>query len=105
MMSDISHYDRVNLILIKVVLSKCRKLEISLKRIKDLFQNNHCTELTSNERMSFDRSGAHLTSLAEFGFSPFQDGGIEIHFTQTQSLLTKSITTKQRIFSSTTTDK
>ena len=66
--------------------SKSRKLETSLKIIKDLLQNNDWTELTIDERTSLDHSGAHLTSLAEFGSSPFQDSGIEIHFTQTQCL-------------------
>ena len=33
-----------------------------------------------------DHRGTHLTSLAEFGSSPFQDGGNEIHFTQIQRL-------------------
>ena len=48
--SNVSRCVRVTLILIKVVLSKCRKLEISLTIIKDLFQNNDCIELTSAER-------------------------------------------------------
>ena len=74
------------------------KLEISLKSIKYFLQNNDCTELTSDERMSLDHSGARLTSLAEFGSSPFEDGGNETHFTQTQSLFvqTTSITKKQQ---------
>ena len=67
-------------------LSKCRKLKISPKRIENLFQNNDCTELTRDERTSLDHSGTHLTSLAKFGSSPFQDGGDEIPFTQTQCL-------------------
>ena len=81
-MSDVSHCVRVTLILIKAVLSKCRKVEISLQSFKDLFQNNNCTELTSDERTSPDHSGTHLTSLAEFGSSSFQDRGIEINFIQ-----------------------
>ena len=50
-----------------LVLSKFRKLEILLK---DLFQNNDCTERTSDERTSPVHSGTRLTSLAEFDFSP-----------------------------------
>ena len=55
--------------------------------------------------MSLDHSvrhTIHLTSLVEFGSCPFQDGGIENHFTETQRLFfgqTKLLTTKQRIIS------
>ena len=38
--SHVSHCDRATLVLIKVVLSKCRKLGTSLTGVKDLFQNN-----------------------------------------------------------------
>ena len=86
MASDVSHCVRVTLILIKFVLSKCRKLEISLKSIEHLFQNTDCTELASDKRTLFNHSGTHLTSLAEFVSSPFQDGGNEIHFIQIQRL-------------------
>ena len=48
--SDVSHCVRVTSILIMVVLSKYRKLETSLKSIKDVLQNNNCTERTSDER-------------------------------------------------------
>ena len=78
MTSDVSRCVRVTLILIKLVFSKCRKLEISVKYIKDLFQNNDCTELKSNERTSFHYSRAYLTSSAVFASSPFQDGENEI---------------------------
>ena len=85
MISDVFHCVRVTLI--KVFLSNGRKLEICPKSIKEVFQNNDCTELTTDERMSLDHSRTHLTSsLDEFGSSPFQDGGNEIHFTQTQRL-------------------
>ena len=83
MTSDVSNCVRVTLILIKVVLLKCRKLEISLKSIKDFFQNIDCTELTSDERTSLVQSETHMTSLTEFGSSPFQDGASEMHFAQT----------------------
>ena len=76
--------------------------------------------------LSERHSETHLTSLAEFGSSPFQDGGNKIHFTRPHDLLgifrnvgsgrpsgggcilleldvsfrtNKSITTEQRIFS------
>ena len=84
--SDVSHCVRVTLILSMVVLSKCRKLEISLKSIKDVLQNNGCAELTSDRRTSLDHSWTHQTSLAEFGSSPFQNGGNENNFTQIQRL-------------------
>ena len=72
--SDVSHCVRVTFIHIKVVLSKCRKFEISLKHIlkRSFFQNNDCTELTSDERTPLDHSGTHLTQLTQFGSSPCQ---------------------------------
>ena len=39
-----------------------------------------------SERHLITALETHLTSLAEFGSSPFQDGGNEIHFIQTQRL-------------------
>ena len=78
--SDVSQSVRVTLIFTKIVLSKCRKLETSLKSIKDVRQNSDCTEPTSDEWTSLDRTWTHLTSLAEFGSSPFRDGGNEILF-------------------------
>ena len=54
--SDVSHYVRVTLILIKAVLSKCRKLEILLKSFKDLFQSIDNIELMSDERTSLDHN-------------------------------------------------
>ena len=75
-MSDVSHCVRVTLILINVVLSKCRKLEISLKVLK-IFSKQRLHVAYEDERTSLDHSGTHLTSPAEFGSSPFQDGGNE----------------------------
>ena len=50
------------------------------KTVEDLFQQNDCTEFTTDEWTSLDDSGTHLTSLAEFSSSPFQEGWNEIHF-------------------------
>ena len=69
--SDVSHCVRVTLIL-KVVLSKCKKLEDSLKSIKDLVQNKNCTEITSDEQNSLDHGETRLTPQDEFGSTPFQ---------------------------------
>ena len=54
MTSDESHCVRVTLILIKVFLSNCKKLVISPKSTKELFQNSDCTELTTDERRLLD---------------------------------------------------
>ena len=78
MTSDVFCCVRVTLILIKVILQNAEKSKLCkkvfLKRIKDIFQNNDkCTELTSDEQMSLVHSETHLTSLAKFSSSPFQD--------------------------------
>ena len=46
-----------------------------------------------------DNSGAYLMSLAEFGSSPFQDGGNVIHFTQTQRIFSDKQQSAQNTFS------
>ena len=95
--SDVFHCVHETLTFVKVVfkMQKTRNFETMIAQSLRVMSERHLISWT------------HLTSLAEYGSSPFQDGGNEIIFTQTQRPLiigqTKSTTPTQRIFSGTTT--
>ena len=55
---------------------KMQKTRNFSKSIKD-FSKQRLHVAYEDERTSLDHSGTHLTSPAEFGSSPFQDGGNE----------------------------